>query len=192
MVETMSDSDGTPRTPMIVDSAQSEAVGGLEPWLRATHADTPAVLRAVVHALELAQEDLMRWCRDLTDNEVNETPLGLPPIAFHLRHIARSADRLLTYAEGRELNVNQLLALKGELVSGATRDGLMEEVSQAIDNAKQRVRVIRGGGLEAPRSVGRNRLPTTLAGLVVHVADHTQRHVGQAVTTAKILLAQRK
>jgi hypothetical protein len=25
--------------------------------------------------------------------------------------------------------------------------------------------------------------------LLVHVADHTQRHVGQTVTTAKILLA---
>lgn len=188
----MSDSDDTQHATTIVDPAHPEAAGGLEPWLRATHSNIPAVLRAVVHALELAQEDLMRWCQDLTDNEVNATPLGLPPIAFHLRHIARSADRLLTYAEGRELNVNQLLDLKGEMVSGATRDGLMEEVSQAIDNAKQRVRVIRGGGLEAPRSVGRNRLPTTLAGLVVHVADHTQRHVGQAVTTAKILLAQRQ
>jgi hypothetical protein len=25
----------------------------------------------------------------------------------------------------------------------------------------------------------------------VHIADHTQRHVGQAITTAKILVAQR-
>jgi len=34
-------------------------------------------------------------------------------------------------------------------------------------------------------------LPTTVGGLLVHVADHTQRHVGQAVTTAKIVVAQR-
>jgi hypothetical protein len=27
--------------------------------------------------------------------------------------------------------------------------------------------------------------------LLVHVADHTQRHVGQAITTAKIVVAQR-
>jgi uncharacterized damage-inducible protein DinB len=33
-------------------------------------------------------------------------------------------------------------------------------------------------------------VPTTLGGLLVHVADHTQRHVGQAVTTSKIVLAQ--
>jgi hypothetical protein len=29
-----------------------------------------------------------------------------------------------------------------------------------------------------------------VAGLLVHIADHTQRHVGQAITTAKILLGQ--
>lgn len=39
--------------------------------------------------------------------------------------------------------------------------------------------------------MGKKRLPTTVAGLLVHVADHTQRHVGQAITTAKVVLAQR-
>jgi len=28
--------------------------------------------------------------------------------------------------------------------------------------------------------------------LLVHVADHTQRHVGQAVITAKVLVAERE
>jgi hypothetical protein len=43
----------------------------------------------------------------------------------------------------------------------------------------------------APRTVGRAALPTTVGGLLIHCADHTQRHVGQAVTTAKLLLAMR-
>jgi hypothetical protein len=30
-------------------------------------------------------------------------------------------------------------------------------------------------------------LPTSVGGLLVHCADHTQRHVGQAVTTAKVV-----
>jgi uncharacterized damage-inducible protein DinB len=34
-------------------------------------------------------------------------------------------------------------------------------------------------------------MPTTVAGLLVHVADHAQRHVGQAITTAKIVRAAR-
>ena len=45
--------------------------------------------------------------------------------------------------------------------------------------------------LEEPRMVGKRKLPTTTGGLLVHVADHTQRHVGQAITTAKIVLATR-
>jgi hypothetical protein len=45
--------------------------------------------------------------------------------------------------------------------------------------------------LEEQRFVGAQRLPTSLGGLLVHVADHTQRHVGQAVTTAKVVMARR-
>jgi uncharacterized damage-inducible protein DinB len=45
--------------------------------------------------------------------------------------------------------------------------------------------------LETPIAIGRKRLPTTLAGLLVHAAEHTQRHVGQAITTAKVIVAQR-
>ena len=71
-----------------------------EPWLRGTLAEVPAVPRAVLHALELAKEDIGRWCGRLNDEQLNARPWGIAPIAFHLRHIARSADRLLTYAEG--------------------------------------------------------------------------------------------
>ncbi len=71
-----------------------------EPWLRGTLPEVPAVQRAVLHALELAEEDLKRWCGGLTDEQMEARPAGLSPVAFHLRHIARSLDRLLTYAEG--------------------------------------------------------------------------------------------
>jgi len=35
--------------------------------------------------------------------------------------------------------------------------------------------------------VGRRKLPTTVVGLLIHLAEHTQRHLGQAITTAKFL-----
>ena len=41
-----------------------------EPWLRGTSREVPAVQRAVVHALELAKEDLQRWCGGLSDEQV--------------------------------------------------------------------------------------------------------------------------
>ena len=37
------------------------------------------------------------------------------PWRFHLRHIARSLDRLLTYAEGNQLNADQIAEMKSEL-----------------------------------------------------------------------------
>jgi uncharacterized damage-inducible protein DinB len=54
-----------------------------------------------------------------------------------------------------------------------------------------RVRELAKADLEERRTVGKKALPTTVGGLLVHVADHTQRHVGQAITTAKIIIARR-
>ena len=163
-----------------------------EPWLRGTLTDVPAVQRAVLQALELAKEDLEKWCGDLSDAEVNARPENLTPVAFHVRHIARSIDRLLTYAEGKELSQAQMDALRSELASGAGRDELFAELAGALEEGASRVRAFDASQLEESRAVGKKRLPTTLGGLLVHIAEHTQRHVGQAITTAKVVVASRK
>jgi uncharacterized damage-inducible protein DinB len=157
-----------------------------EPWLRGTLAEVPAVPRAVLHALQLAEEDIERWCSDLSDEELNAHPAGLPSIAFQIRHMARSIDRLLSYAEGNSLNESQILALKTE-DQPAIRDDLFTEFANVLEIAADRIREFRLSELEEKRSVGKKQLPTTLAGLLVHIADHTQRHVGQAITTAKVI-----
>lgn len=161
-----------------------------EPWLRGTHTDVPAVIRAALHALELAREDAARWCGDLTGVEVNARPAGLPSVGFQLRHIGGSSDRLLTYAEGRNLSQDQMSELARE-AEGAVPHVLLREFEKSMERASQRVRNFIGADLEAERFVGRRRLPTTLGGLLVHVADHTQRHIGQMITTAKFVRASR-
>jgi uncharacterized damage-inducible protein DinB len=161
-----------------------------EPWLRATLTEVPAVQRAVLHALEMAEEDVERWCGGLTDEELNARPAGIAPVAFHVRHIARSLDRLLTYAEGNFLSVEQLTVLKTEL-DPATRNELFAEFAAAMEKSAARVRAFKVTELEQARGIGRKQLPTSVGGLLVHVADHTQRHVGQAITTAKVVLAGR-
>ena len=163
----------------------------MEPWLRGTLTEVPAVQRAVLHALELTKEDIIRWCRDLTGDELNARPFSLPSVAFHIRHIARSCDRLLTYAEESELSAEQLTALDSESAPDAERDALFTEFTTALDSAAARVRAFSPAQFEDPRYIGRKRLPATLAGILVHIADHTQRHTGQAVSTAKLLLALR-
>ena len=162
-----------------------------EPWLRGTHAEVPAVGRAVLHALDLALDDLTKWTEGLTDAEVHAQPLGLTAIAFHLRHIARSADRLLSYAEGNQLTSGQLAALKAEQAGEETLAALLAEVEVSFSNAADRVRVLATANFDTFRGVGRKQLPTSIGGALIHVADHTQRHVGQVVTTAKVLKALR-
>ncbi len=163
-----------------------------EPWLRRTLADVPVVQRAVLHALELAKEDLEKWCGNLSDTELNARPGDLAPVAFHIRHIARSIDRLLTYAEGKELSHAQMGALRGELDPGAGRDELFAELTRALEQGATRVRAFVVTQLEESRAVGKKRLPTTVGGLLIHIAEHTQRHVGQAITTTKAVVASRK
>ena len=162
-----------------------------EPWLRGTHSELPAVLRAILHAFDLAREDAVHWADDLSDAELHASPSGLTPIAFHMRHIPRSLDRLLTYAEGKELSSEQVIALKTELDPAVPREEILAEFHQGLDRAAERVRAFATADLEEPRSVGKKQLPTSVGGLLVHLADHTQRHTGQIVTTAKLIKASR-
>jgi Protein of unknown function (DUF664). len=158
-----------------------------EPWLRGTVRDVPAVGRGVLHALQLGEEDLTSWCGELDAQELNSRPGGLASVAFQIRHISRSVDRLLSYAEGRRLDEVQMAALKAEMDGHADPDEVFAELNNTFERATRRVRELASEDLEAVRVVGHKKLPTTLGGLLVHVADHTQRHVGQAITTAKIV-----
>jgi hypothetical protein len=157
----------------------------MEPWMRGTHGELDPVRRAVVHALELAEEDVARWC-ELGDVERFARPGGLPPVAFHLRHIARSLDRLLTYAERSSLNDVQLEGLRTEMDAGSAVE-VLAEFREGLRGAKDRVRAVDPESFAEARGIGRKKLPTTVVGLLIHCAEHTQRHVGQAVTTAKIV-----
>jgi uncharacterized damage-inducible protein DinB len=172
-------------------SISSPSAPYVEPWLRGTYADVPAVGRAVLHAFDLALDDLTKWTEGLTDSEVHERPLGLPSVSFHLRHIARSTDRLLSYAEGNQVSVEQLTALKAEQSGDEALAVLLAEVEASFSNGADRVRVLATANFDTFRGVGRKQLPTTIGGALIHVADHTQRHVGQVVTTAKVLKALR-
>lgn len=172
-------------------STSPASVPSIEPWLRGTHAEVPAVGRAVLHALDLALDDLTKWTAGLTDAEVHAQPLGLNSVAFHLRHLAGATDRILTYAEGGQISSEQLAALKAEQGGEETLAALLAAVEASFSNAGDRVRVLATADFKTFRGVGRKQLPTSIGGALIHVADHTQRHVGQVVTTAKVLKALR-
>jgi uncharacterized damage-inducible protein DinB len=162
-----------------------------EPWLRGTLSDVPVVQRALLHSLQMAQEDTAKWCRDLDDRELHARPFHLPSVAFQLRHMARSLDRFCTYAEGTPLSPEQFKALASEMDSEGTRDSIFKELEESLDRTRGRLEAILRQPPDLPVSIGRKALPTTLTVLLIHAAEHTQRHVGQAITTAKLIMAQR-
>jgi hypothetical protein len=163
----------------------------VEPWLRGTLAEEDAVRRGVLHALELAREDVARWCSEFTEEQLEARPFGLPSVGFQMRHIARSLDRLLTYAEGRKLSDGQLEALESEMQPSGSREMVFGEFEGGMNLAVQRIKAIPPGSYDKARWVGRGELPSSVGGLLVHCADHAQRHVGQLVTTAKVVAGMR-
>lgn len=160
-----------------------------EPWMRGTHTELDPVRRAVVHALELAEEDARRWAVGLSEEALFRRFEGLPSVAFHLRHIVRSLDRLLTYAEGGGLRETQIAELATEHAFSSA-SAVIEEFVDGMKRAKERVASTQPECFAEARGIGRKRLPTTMVGLLIHCADHTQRHAGQMVTTAKLAVAR--
>jgi uncharacterized damage-inducible protein DinB len=161
-----------------------------EPWLSGTLSDFPPLQRALLHSLQMAHEDITKWCGDFDDQRIHARPLGLPSVAFQIRHIARSLDRFCTYGEGSALTADQLDALADELNGPGTRQSIFDEFEESLASTKRRLEGIVRQPQDTPIAIGRKKLPTSLGGLLVHAAEHTQRHVGQAITTAKVIRAQ--
>ncbi|HEU4641289.1 MAG TPA: DinB family protein [Gemmatimonadaceae bacterium] len=147
------------------------------------------------HALVQSAEDLERAASPLDVDELWATPGGAASVGFHLRHIAGSIDRLLTYARGGALDDRQRAVLAGEGMAGsppAEAPELVRLARGAIDHALDTLRATPRESLLEARRVGRAGLPSTVLGLLVHVAEHTQRHTGQVITTAKIVRGVRR
>jgi len=157
-----------------------------EPWLRGPLAGVHPLVAPPLHAFKQAVEDIIRWTEGLTTDQVWSRPYDLAPVGFHLRHIAGSVDRLTTYLRGDQLTPKQLETLRHEMHPGAAPADLLREVTRALLDSEQAIRALDPSRLTEPRTVGRKRLPTTVIGLVVHLAEHTQRHVGELIITAKL------
>ena len=157
-----------------------------EPWLNGPIEGVPPHLMPVFHSFAMVREDLARYTEGLTTEDVWRRTGSLPSLGFHLRHIAHSVDRLVTYLCGDQLSEAQIAALKQEGEPGASLEELLAGVHAQLNAAEVRLRTVRKDSMEEPRYIGKKRLPSTVLGLLVHVAEHTQRHLGQAITTAKL------
>lgn len=164
-----------------------------EPWLRGPLPECSPLLMPAAHALLQAREDIATHVARLSVAQVWTEPGGAPSVGFHLRHIAGSIDRLLTYTAGRGLTDEQFRSLAAERSPGAPPMNAAQLIAVAqaqIDEALNVVRATPDAALFAARTVGRAQLPSNVFGLLFHIAEHTQRHTGQLIATASIVLAQ--
>jgi hypothetical protein len=161
-----------------------------EVWLRGPLEGYAPVLMPAAHALLQVREDLARLADLVPPEHVWLRPGGAASIGFHIRHTGAALDRLLTYARGEALTDAQRRDLQAEEDPGHPPVPLAALVGQAIgavDRGLAQLRATEEARVFDDRSVGRAGLPSTVLGLIVHAAEHSTRHVGQALTTARIL-----
>jgi uncharacterized damage-inducible protein DinB len=158
-----------------------------EPWLSGPVPGVLPELMPAAHMLLNARADLSQLPA-LSAETLWATPAGAASVGFHLTHIAGAIDRLLTYARGEALSADQLEASAAEKTrTGRAAAELTSEANHAIDYVLATLRTADARTLFEARPVGRAKLPSTVIGLLYHAAEHTVRHAGQALTTAKIL-----
>ncbi|MBW3630838.1 MAG: DinB family protein [Gemmatimonadetes bacterium] len=159
-------------------------------WLRGPIDGIPPVLQPVAHSLLQTREDASRAAESLSVDELWDRPAGCASAGFHLRHMAGVLDRLFTYARGEGLDEERLAYLRTEADPGrppADAGALVQRMQRSIDQALEELRGIGEDTLLLPRKVGRQELPSNVLGLIFHAAEHTQRHTGQLIVTARVV-----
>ena len=160
-----------------------------EAWLRGAIDGIPAPLQPVAHALIQAREEARTLLQDFPFEKLWSGPAGVASVGFHLQHITGVVDRLFTYARGDSLSDAQRTALAQEGSPpehrGSVAD-LVDAFDAQVDRALEQLCATPPETLSETRYVGRQRLPSTVLGLLFHAAEHTQRHIGQMLVTARV------
>ncbi|MBO2010240.1 DinB family protein [Hymenobacter negativus] len=161
----------------------------LEIWLRGPIPGVPPLLQPVAHALLQARDELNAAMQEFPPTLLNERPAGVASVGFHLQHLAGVLDRLLTYARQETLTEQQFAAFNAEVpplsIAQDTVEKLIQEFNNQIDKALAQLKATDEATLSEVRGVGRAQVPSTHLGLLVHAAEHTTRHLGQLLVTAK-------
>jgi len=157
----------------------------VEPWLRGLLPGLDPVIAHLVRAGEQVREDMERAISSLNTSKLWFPPAGITPAGFHAKHLAGSTDRLCSYLAGEQLSAERLARLSAESVTGDTAEELLKAIAVALARYESLLRGLRRQEFDTLREVGRRRLKVTAIGLAIHIAEHAQRHTGQAITAAQ-------
>jgi len=157
-----------------------------EPWLRGPIPTLHPVIGHLVHAAKQIREDLAGAIHTLSAEEIWAKPRGLTSAGFHAKHLAGSTRRLCAYLEGRGLADEEIAAIAKEKDGEENAAELFGIVESALDLYERQVRELKAEEFGSLRYVGRARLPVCAVSLAIHIAEHGQRHVGQAISAARL------
>lgn len=158
-----------------------------EAWLAGPIEGVDPVLMPAAHAFVQARDDIDRLLSGLQPAEIWARAGQSASIGYHAVHLAGATDRLLTYARGDALSTAQIAAMREEAqTSGLDPDALRAHVHRAIDAALTQIRSTPASAVFDRREVGRQRLPSTVLGLIFHAAEHATRHAGQIATLCRV------
>jgi uncharacterized damage-inducible protein DinB len=164
------------------------------PWLRGPVDGVPAELQPVAHALVQSTEDVHEIMDGFPDELLWTDVAGLAPVGFHLRHIRGVIDRLFTTAARGAVTEAQRQHLEVErriTDEGVTVLELVAAIDEQVARSLDQLRNTDPGTLFDARVVGSMQLPSTVAGLLFHAAEHAQRHCGQLLVTTRVLQERR-
>ena len=163
----------------------------IEAWLTGPIEGVPPVLMPAAHSFLHVKQELPDLLSGLTVEQIWRKPGASASIGFHAIHLAGATDRLLTYARGEQLSAAQLETAKGERHrQGLSTEQIIETVGAALDRAIDQLRTTPSAIIGETREVGRQRLPSTVLGLIFHAAEHATRHAGQIRTLRNIIHEQ--
>ena len=163
-----------------------------EVWLRGPVDNVPALLQPVAHALIQSGEEVEKLLFGFPIEKLWTRPADVASVGFHLQHFVGVLDRLFTYARGESLNDEQFEYLRAEGTppsNDATVEALVNKFKEQINKAVLQLKNTPEETVLTPVTVGRQKLPSTVLGLLFHAAEHTQRHTGQLLVTVRILTA---
>ncbi len=159
-------------------------------WLSGPIEGIIPVLQPAAHAILQAQREIREVTTGFTDEDLWKKPGGVASVGFHLQHIAGVLDRLFTYARGQQLSAAQLEYLKseGKEDPSLTVNALLNQLDRQISASLEFLRTIQDDTVVLEtRFVGRKQIPSNVLGLLFHAAEHTQRHTGQLLVTARVI-----
>ncbi len=163
-----------------------------ERWLAGPVDGVPALLQPVAHAILQAMDEIKVIMTDFETEKLWQKPAGMASPGFHLKHMAGVLDRIFTYARGEALNPGQMAYLAAEAQQAAGDNGtdLVNYLEHQVEQALLQLKHTSVHSLTEARGVGRRQVPSTVAGLLFHAAEHMMRHTGQLMVTAAVLRQQ--